>query len=150
MFCWPSILSCPVGLVKWLSSIVWWVVSNCLSLGSLCVVVFLPHRWRLTSCQCSMCTAGLDHCSSDHCLVRGNRSFCYDSSFSFSSYSCFTCTFYYFFTPVWSLYELHLPLYLCFSFTFFEAAHLTQSPYSTMMIPSFSWLAFMYKYLRDS
>ena len=54
----------------------------------------------------------------------------------FSFLLCFTCTFHYFFTPVWSLFELHLPIYIWLSFTFFEAVHLTQSSCSTMMTPS--------------
>ena len=58
---------------------------------------------------------------------------CYNPSFSF--YFCFTCTFLYFFTPVWSLFGLCLAFYMYFSFTLFKAAHLTQSSCSTMMTP---------------
>ena len=74
---------------------------------------------------------------------------CYNSLFSFSSYFCFTCTFYYFFTPVCCTYPFTYAFHLLSSRLHTSPNHHAQ-PWWLHPFPDSFQLTFMYKYLRDS
>ena len=102
-----------------------------------CKINIFPMQFFL--CQAAKSTifaAPTFYCTSTKINNFWARIFFMASVTMFSFLLCFTCTFHYSFTPVWSLFGLHLPIYICLSFTFFEAVHLTQSSCLTMMTPS--------------